>query len=213
MIKRLVDRIEAALGAGANGEGKVSTFRWLLILGCLGVGIMIVSSFFADRNQGLPTSGLPGKEKQEASSTAQWDKGSGELSMKEYEAMYESELSDMLANVIGVKEVTVMVNLDSSEEEVYQRDRQSQEQVTKETDTRGGNRQIRQSDQDEKVVLQRKGDGEEVPIVVKKVKPYVRGVLVVARGVENLQVKAAIIEAVQRVLDVPIHRISVLPKG
>jgi stage III sporulation protein AG len=38
-------------------------------------------------------------------------------------------------------------------------------------------------------------------------------VLIVAKGAENLQVKAAIIEAVQRVLDVPIYKIAVLPKG
>jgi stage III sporulation protein AG len=31
--------------------------------------------------------------------------------------------------------------------------------------------------------------------------------------VENLKVKAIVIEAVQRTLDVPVHRISVLPKG
>ncbi|SFS93251.1 stage III sporulation protein AG [Marininema halotolerans] len=213
MIKRLVDRIEAVLGGGEKGEGRVNTFRWLILIGCVGLGIMIVSSFFADHQQGFPTTGLPTKDKKEEVSSTQWGKNSAEISMKDYESMYESELSDMLANVVGVQEVTVMVNLDSSEEEVYQRDRRSQEQLTKETDTRGGNRQIRQSDQDEKVVLQRKDDGEQVPIVVKKIKPYVRGVLIVAKGAENLQVKAAIIEAVQRVLDVPVHRISVLPKG
>lgn len=60
--------------------------------------------------------------------------------------------------------------------------------------------------------MRRNGDGEQ-PIVLKKLKPQVRGVLVVAKGAENLKVKAAMIEAIQRVLDVPMHRISVMPKG
>ncbi|MFS8513242.1 MAG: stage III sporulation protein AG, partial [Planifilum fulgidum] len=41
----------------------------------------------------------------------------------------------------------------------------------------------------------------------------VRGVLIVAEGAEDLKRKALIIEAVQRVLDVPVHRISVMPRG
>jgi stage III sporulation protein AG len=56
------------------------------------------------------------------------------------------------------------------------------------------------------------GDGQK-PVVIKQLKPKVRGVLIVARGVENLRIKAAVIEAIQRTLEVPAHRISVLPKG
>lgn len=43
-------------------------------------------------------------------------------------------------------------------------------------------------------------------------KPRVRGVLVVAKGADNIQVKAWITEAVQKVLDVPAYKISILPK-
>ena len=43
-------------------------------------------------------------------------------------------------------------------------------------------------------------------------KPEIRGVLVVAKGAENIQVKKWIIEAVTRALDVPSHRVAVMPK-
>ncbi|MFC4078227.1 stage III sporulation protein AG [Salinithrix halophila] len=211
MLKRLFDRVESFLGGGEKGAGRVSTFRWLLILGCLGVAIMILSSFFSVHEEALPSE-IPGPKKEEGTAVSSWNKNSGPSTMKDYEEAYESELSEVLAKVVGVEDVSVMVNLESSEEEVVHKDIRRQEQVTDEEDTRGGTRKIRESNQDEKVVLQRKGDGDQ-PIILKKIKPRTRGVLVVARGAENLRVKAAIIEAVQRVLDVPVHRISVLPKG
>lgn len=48
--------------------------------------------------------------------------------------------------------------------------------------------------------------------MISKEKPAVAGVLVVAEGVENVQVKAWVVEAVSRVLDVAPHRVSVMPK-
>jgi stage III sporulation protein AG len=48
--------------------------------------------------------------------------------------------------------------------------------------------------------------------VVEYQKPAIRGVLVVAKGAENIQVKKWIIEAVTRSLDVPSHRVAVMPK-
>lgn len=132
--------------------------------------------------------------------------------MQKYEQEYEQELSSILSKVVGVSDVDVVVNLDSSEEEVIQYDVRENTQTTTETDTKGGTRSIQQNNTDRKTTVYRDGGGEK-PLVVKKVKPKVRGVLVVARGVEDLQVKATVIQAIQRTLDVPMHRIEVLPKG
>jgi stage III sporulation protein AG len=60
-------------------------------------------------------------------------------------------------------------------------------------------------------VITRNGD-TEIPVIIKTKKAEVRGVAIVAAGAENIKVKASIIEAVTRVLDVPAHRVSVLPK-
>ncbi|GAF16583.1 stage III sporulation protein AG [Bacillus sp. JCM 19046] len=49
-------------------------------------------------------------------------------------------------------------------------------------------------------------------MVISKEKPAVAGVLVVAEGVDNVQVRAWVVEAVSRLLDVAPHRVSVLPK-
>ncbi|PTM58523.1 stage III sporulation protein AG [Desmospora activa DSM 45169] len=211
-MKRLLDRMEQSLGGGEQGTKKVGAFRWLIIIGCLGVALMILSSFFSVHDDVLPQE-MPSVQKEDKEAETTWkNKKNDAMTMKDYESMYASELADVLGKVVGVDDVSVLVNLESSEEEVVEKDVRRNEQVTDEEDPRGGNRRIQESSKDEKVVLQRGEDGD-IPIVVKKMKPKVRGVLVVAKGAENLQVKAAIIEAIQRVLDVPVHRISVLPKG
>jgi stage III sporulation protein AG len=84
-------------------------------------------------------------------------------------------------------------------------------QRTDETDREGGKRNVEDQSIDEKVVIVREGD-KEAPIVVRTDKPAVRGVLIVAKGADNIEVKKMIINAVTRMLGVPSHRVSVLPK-
>ena len=54
--------------------------------------------------------------------------------------------------------------------------------------------------------------GESRPIILKLIKPQIRGVIVVANGAENSVVKQMLSEAVQRGLNVPPARISILPR-
>ncbi|NUJ69844.1 stage III sporulation protein AG, partial [Pseudoalteromonas sp. 2102] len=70
---------------------------------------------------------------------------------------------------------------------------------------------IQDESTDEKIVIVRKGD-EETPLVLQTRKPEIRGVLVVAKGADQVQVKKWIVEAVTRTLNVPSHRVAVLPK-
>ncbi|MFP3359212.1 stage III sporulation protein AG, partial [Planococcus sp. SIMBA_143] len=74
-----------------------------------------------------------------------------------------------------------------------------------------GKRSIEDKSQEEEIVIVNNGD-KEVPIVKETKKPKVSGVLVVAKGADNIQIKKWIIEAVTRSLNVPSHRVSVLPK-
>lgn len=64
---------------------------------------------------------------------------------------------------------------------------------------------------DEKVVIYNVGNDEQ-PLILKTIKPEVRGVIIVVDGAENLQLKAMIIDAVQKFLDIPSYKIALLPK-
>jgi stage III sporulation protein AG len=187
-----------------NGKNR---FGWLLVLGLAGVGAMMFSSFVQVKEDALPEEHPAEPETKPVA--VQADRLA---TMQDYERQYEEQLSEVLSKIVGVDDVSVIVNLDSTEEEVVQLDVRESEQVTSEEDKSGGQRKITQNTYDRKTAYYRSDNGER-PVVVKRLKPKVRGVLVVARGVEDLRVKAIVIEAVQRTLDVPMHRISVLPKG
>lgn len=210
MFKGLFDRLEKMWGGGEQGAKRVNTFRWLILVGCLGAALMILSSFFSVEQE-VPGNSYSSADSKESSVPAAAF-GNKDMTMQDYEEMYESQLKDVLGKIVGVENVSVMVNLESSEETVVEKDRRETQQVTEENDQKGGTRKINEHTVEDKVVLHRTEEGEK-PIVVKRIKPRVRGVLIVAEGAEDLKRKALIIEAVQRVLEVPVHRISVLPKG
>jgi len=129
----------------------------------------------------------------------------------DYEKKYEEQLQEVLEQIDGVSKVEVIVNLDATEAKVYEKNTVTQKQSTDETDREGGKRKVEDISTDEKLVIVRSGD-QEKPVVVKTEKPKVRGILVVAKGADNIEVKKWIIEAVTRSLDVPSHRVAVLPK-
>ncbi|MDG5788696.1 stage III sporulation protein AG [Evansella sp. AB-P1] len=196
-----------------KSSGKKLNIKYLFLLLLIGVFFMIIGNVLQSDDE--PSSTIPvlsEEEEEPASEVFMSDDKPEEISsMSEYESFYERQLERALEQVVGVSDVTVVVNLAETERVVYQKNQNIKEQITDETDREGGTREVQDKTKDEQVVIIRNGDREEA-LVVKTEKPDIRGVLVVANGVENIQVKTWIVEAVSRVLDVPSHRVSVLPK-
>ncbi len=132
--------------------------------------------------------------------------------VNELETSYEKDLQTMLEKIQGVSEVEVMVNLDSTNVKVYEKNLITGQQTNKESDKNGGARKVEDQTEETETVLVRQGD-KEVPLLIQTKKPEVRGVFVVAKGADHAAVKKWIIEATARVLDVPTHRVSVMPKN
>ena len=179
--------------------------QWALLLFLIGIVIVIFSSFrqSVKTTSNQPIEQIPAdKTKEDSPSTL----------IKKYEQECEQQLAHVLSKVVGVDDVTIMVNMDSDEILEVANETRESNQVTNELIKSGGNRSVNHTNTDKKVAHYR-SNNNDLPVIVKRVKPKVRGVLIVARGVEDLAVKSVIIEAVQRTLDLPVHRISVLPKG
>ncbi|HEY8342249.1 MAG TPA: stage III sporulation protein AG [Calditerricola sp.] len=191
-------------GGGAGEGGKLTPLQWLILILCVGVGVMLVGNTLAIEKDVPP-------EPMARDAPAAIPGGDEPQTIKQLEEHYESQLREMLELVMGVSDVSVMVSLETSPEQVVQVNRDNRQQVIEEQDSRGGTRKTTDTTQRDQVVVVNQGSGEK-PVVIKTRQPKVRGVLVVARGVENAQVKRWVVEAVQRVLDVPAHRVSVLPK-
>jgi len=195
---------------GTNGEkDKKKSFYWIILLVLIGMLIMIFSSFFEITDQSIPYQSPVQTPAQDT--TVFMNNQSSPNTMQDYEELYENQLTELLTEMLGVGEVNVKVNLDSTEELVIEKNRVITEQITKEKDNQGGIRDLKDLKRDEQVVIYN-SDKDEQPLVLKTLKPKVRGVVVVAEGSENVQVKAMITEAVQRLLDVAPHKIAILPR-
>ncbi|MFK4997693.1 stage III sporulation protein AG [Bacillus sp. N9] len=131
--------------------------------------------------------------------------------MKQLEDQYENQLKEALEGIVGVSHVSVVVHVGSTEQKVFEKNTILRNQTTSEEDKEGGTRQIEDQSQEEELVLINEGE-RDTPVVKEIRKPEIKGVLIVAGGAENIQVKKWIIEAVTRLLDVPSHKVAVIPK-
>lgn len=209
-IKKKIFNWSKDRSSTTDSKGKLSFFHWMVILACLGLAAMIMHNFLGFDQQMGSTFSSPQHLEEETVETVGKVRD-GPKTMKEYEEWYENQLTEILSTIVGVSDVTVMVNLESTEEIIVEKNSRIQDSKTVEQDREGGSREIVDSLRDEQVVILRNGSGEQ-PVILMTRKPQVRGVLVVAKGAENAQVKAWITEAVQRVLHVQANRVSVLPK-
>ncbi|MCP3763293.1 stage III sporulation protein AG [Domibacillus sp. A3M-37] len=161
-----------------NGKAD-KPLKWAAIM--LGVGIALMA-----------LSDLNGSEPPEE--TASEPVAAAETDLKKN---YESELTRVLNKIDGVSDVSVIVNLASSERSVYEKNVASSKGSGENTT-------------DEQMAVIRNGDVES-PVMTETRKPDIQGVLIVAKGVERVQVKKRMVEAVTRVLGVPMHRVAVMP--
>lgn len=195
---------------------KVKPLHYFIILLCLGAAFMIFTDFLsftpdiAREQEGTYSSVQPPDDPVKSAPAFSSHATGGDL-IREYENRFETQLKDILEKVTGVGSVEVMVNLDSTPEVVVEKNREQRQATTNETDKEKATRAQSDQSRNEQVVIMN-GSKQEQPVVVKTLKPKVRGVLVVAKGAENIQVKAWITEAVQKTLEVPAYKISILPK-
>lgn len=187
--------------------------KYLIIVALVALLLMILGNTFTTTNHNIENNNFTSEIEQadQVEETISKD-SSTELIVTELEESFEEDLQKMLNNIQGVSEVEVMVNLDSTNVKVYETNLIKGQQITNESDNNGGIRKVEDQTEETQVVLVRQGD-QEVPLLVQTEKPKVRGVFVVAKGVDHAEVKMWVIEAIARVLDVPTHKVSVMPKN
>ncbi|MBQ3514452.1 MAG: stage III sporulation protein AG [Lachnospiraceae bacterium] len=131
-----------------------------------------------------------------------------ELEEEDYCKKLESQMEEILSKVDGVGKVEVMITLKNSKEQVINKD--TSLNSSKSVDEKEGEKSESESlEQGEETILVNI-DGDSVPYVVKEYSPTVEGVLIIAQGGDNPNVKVALIEATTVLLNVPSHKVSIL---
>ena len=173
-------------------EEKNKKFVIILVLGI----ILVIGLTFLPFNN---------KQKQPITTTIKQVTSSND---QDYATALEKRLVNMLSKMEGAGAVSVMVTIEANEEKVLAEDKSSHSQRTEEKDQAGGTRITDSMQQTNDVVLQ----NGNTPYVVKEYAPKIRGVFILAEGADDSMVKNQIIEAVSKLLDVPVHKISVEKK-
>ncbi len=122
----------------------------------------------------------------------------------------EKRLEELLSSMDGVGEVRVMITLASTAEKVIEKDRPISRSNVEEEDSAGGVRNSQDMDSEESTVYLTGDNGEKIPYVVMERSPGVEGVSVVAQGGNNALVQKNIIQVIQALFAIDIHKIKLV---
>lgn len=129
------------------------------------------------------------------------------------ESDLERRLEVILSSIAGCGEVQVTVTMAAGPEHTYAQNVAKQNRTTEERDQSGGNRLTTELNEDGNLVLLRAvSGGKEEPVLIRSTRPEIAGVLVLAEGAKNPSLREELMRAVETVLAVPAHKVTVLPK-
>lgn len=194
----------------ALGKKVMPNLLILLLAGVLMV--MMVSSYKSTSLpsvQALNSNGDSSKGDSKADGNAATTTSADKVS-QDYETAVQDKLKQTLEKIDGVGKVDVMISFESGEEQVPAVNINDSTSTTEEKDTEGGTRNTTQKNNGSTVVITNEGDKSE-PLIVKKYKPRVTGVCVVAEGAEEKVTELRISKAVINLFNIPENKVNVYP--
>ena len=123
----------------------------------------------------------------------------------DYGSLLEKKLEDTLSKLKGVGEVKVMITLEDTVEKIPAFNTTKNNETSNEIDSQGGTREVIREDMTIQVVTGSEGS----LIVLKEIKPTVKGVIVIAEGAQELETKEILYEAVKTVLGISGNKVEI----
>lgn len=173
---------------------------------CLIAGSVIFEDSFKQK-ENTPAEKTTGENKAEISSSHAAAEA-GKLTKGEGKSEMEEKLRDILSQIKGAGKVDVMITFVSGSESIPATDVNSSDSSTQEKDKEGGARDIKENSLENSIVYE-ESQGVKRPFVVKEILPEVKGVVIVAQGGGDPEVKSNLTKAAQALLEVAAHRIQV----
>ncbi len=158
----------------------------ILIAGIVGITLIFISSYIQPDNQ--------------RTTDTDSDSANTDIS-QEYRIDLENELSEIISRISGAGNVSVMITMESSTEDIFAVDKTIGSEDSSDND--------RYSETDEYVIVRQK-DGTEKTVLRKQRMPEIRGVLVVCSGGDSSFIREKITSAVAGVLGVSKSKVTVV---
>ena len=121
----------------------------------------------------------------------------------------EKNIKQILSKIKGVGRVEVLITYSETSQTIAMYNEKYKESTTEEEDTNGGMRTIGEYNTEKEIVFKEE-NGSKVPITEKLVMPKMEGALIVAEGGGITEVKSNIIQAMEALTGLPVHKIQVL---
>jgi len=188
-------------GGGSRWQNKRNL--WLAGLAVIGVLMLVFSAVDGTKSnqKQIPNAEVSNKQAQEQVISG----------MSREEELLSKKLCEMLKKVEGAGEVEVSVRLSDTTQSEYAVNTTTGKKTVQERDQSGGTRLTTEDNNSGQLVMNRNGQGEQ-PVVEREVAPHVAGVLVVAEGADNAEVKAMLFQATKVAMGIEPQKILVLPR-
>ena len=188
-----------------NGKNKKKVLENTAVVIIIGIIIIIAGNSFLGKGNSK-TETQPPNQKVDVETVA---KGAESIDNSEL----ETKIERILSQIEGAGKVSVLITYLSGKEIVPATEVKKTENTTNEKDTGGGTRNINQNDYENKVVYVEEQGGGKKPVVIKELQPEVKGVVVVADGAGDIDVRESIIRAIQVLTGVPAHKVQVFGRN
>lgn len=183
----------------ANPKGKFGIWG-IVVLVTLGIAMMVLPGLYLGQEK-APSPSLANP------SPAYMNNNPTQLGGLEQEIA--ADLCQILNQVEGAGEVAVSVALAAGPEQNYAENSTKIRSDIEEKDTSGGTRSTSETNEKTELVFSQNGGSA---LVIQEIGPEIKGVLVVAEGAEEPLIRAQLSEAIQTILNLPAHRVMILPK-
>lgn len=187
---------------------KNNTYNFIILF-LLGVLILILRNSFSSKSDEVFSnqSGVVAKTGNTVEEDVQELSGN---SQEIYENNMSRELEKLLASIEGVGEVEVMMYFESGEESVPATNMNNSVSKTEEIDTNGGKRDTTQNTNGTIVVMENY-DNDTKPFILKKYKPIITGIVVVAEGAKDAKIEFDIVTGVSSLFNIEVNKVKVYP--
>lgn len=176
----------------------------MIFLGALGILFILLGNWQSFLAPAKGPSPVVTKESKEVNSP--------NLGKEEQEKSLETDLEDILSKIEGVGQIKVRVILASGKQYEYAYNQNVEKRVTEEKDQQGGTRITTETkDGQQMIIVRDTQSNSERPVILKELRPPVKGVIVVAEGAKDSLVKSNLLQAVHTVLGIPVYKVTVMP--
>lgn len=122
------------------------------------------------------------------------------------EGRLERELKETLSAITGAGRVRVELMIKSGRRRIWERQSRSNRRVSGDRGTMNN-----EEDSSDELVLAKDRDGRDTPVLKEELAPEIQGVIVVASGATDIEVRRMLTSTVMTILGLPAHRVLVIP--